>query len=241
MKKVRRVFGAVVAALLLIIASVSGTLAYLTSVSEEVKNTFTVGKVAITLDEAKVNDKGQPIKMVPDSENPEQQIEEIVTDLSDADRVRENDYHLYPGHSYTKDPTVTVKAGSDPSYIRIQLTAKFKDLPAILASDSFGENFELSGVFVGHDAALWERHGRNVDAEADTITYEYWYHETVAAPTANVPLAPLFTSIEIPEDWSADQIDLFEDFELTAVAHAIQADGFETADEAWDAFQTATP
>ena len=41
-------------AVLLVVASVLGTMAYLTS-SETVTNTFTVGNVKITLDEAKVN------------------------------------------------------------------------------------------------------------------------------------------------------------------------------------------
>lgn len=48
-------------AVLLVAASVLGTMAYLTD-SKDVKNTFTVGNVAIKLDEAKVDDMGNLVK-----------------------------------------------------------------------------------------------------------------------------------------------------------------------------------
>ena len=67
----------VMMAVLLVAASVMGTLAYLTS-TDTVKNTFTVGKVAITLDEADVDVYGAPIE--------------------NAARVRANEYKLIPGH-----------------------------------------------------------------------------------------------------------------------------------------------
>ncbi len=63
-------------AVLLVVGSVMGTMAYLTS-KDSVENTFTVGNVAITLDEAKVETDG--------------------TEVSDADRVKENSYNLVPG------------------------------------------------------------------------------------------------------------------------------------------------
>ena len=50
-------------AVLLVVATVMGTMAYLTS-TDTVTNTFTVGKVAITLDEAKVN-TDQLVKKLP--------------------------------------------------------------------------------------------------------------------------------------------------------------------------------
>ena len=87
-------------AVLLVVATVMGTMAYLTS-TDSVTNTFTVGKVALTLDEAKVNPNGTPV--------------------ADANRVRANEYKLIPGHSYTKDPTVHVTADSESSYIFVKV------------------------------------------------------------------------------------------------------------------------
>lgn len=79
--------------------SVAGTLAYLTS-SDSVKNTFTVGKVAITLDEAPVDANGQE---------------------TTGARVKTNEYKLMPGHEYDKDPTVHFKAGSEASYLFVKV------------------------------------------------------------------------------------------------------------------------
>ena len=87
-------------AVLLVVATVMGTMAYLTS-TDSVTNTFTVGKVALTLDEAKVNTDG--------------------TLVANADRVKDNAYKLIPGHSYTKDPTVHVAADSEDSYIFVKV------------------------------------------------------------------------------------------------------------------------
>ena len=60
MKKKTKALMLVLCAVLLVTASVLGTMAYLTS-TEKVVNTFTVGKVAITLDEAKVNADGTAV------------------------------------------------------------------------------------------------------------------------------------------------------------------------------------
>lgn len=87
-------------AVLLVAVSVFSTIAFLKS-SDSVKNTFTVGKVAITLDEVKVNEYGA-------ADTP-------------ATRVKENTYKLIPGHEYTKDPTVHFAADSEESYLFVKV------------------------------------------------------------------------------------------------------------------------
>ena len=87
-----------VLALVLVIAmSVAGTYAYLTS-QAEVKNTFTVGNVAITMDETDVDDS-----------------------TPNADRDTENVYKLIPGKTYTKDPIIHVDANSETSYLFVKV------------------------------------------------------------------------------------------------------------------------
>lgn len=44
------------------------------------------------------------------------------TVVEGAERVHNNTYHLLPGHAHVKDPTVTIKSGSEESYIRVFLT-----------------------------------------------------------------------------------------------------------------------
>ena len=217
-------------------------MAYLTD-SKDVKNTFTVGNVSIDLDEAKVNTDG--------------------TVVTGADRVKTNSYKLLPGHTYTKDPTVTVLAPSVESYVRMKVTFnKASQIIAMCTDPEFAEDGP-TGVenayplirmvkFVEANAAKWDgiipdnmvdteemlADGKYFayDAEADTLTYYFYYKETVEAPTADVKLATLFDSINVPEWATNDQLKALQGFEITAVAEAIQADGFENADAAWAAF-----
>ena len=84
-------------AVLLVTASVLGTMAYLTSTAS-VENTFTVGSVAITLDETDVDNS-----------------------TADANRDQANSYKLMPGHTYTKDPTIHVAAASEDCYLFVKV------------------------------------------------------------------------------------------------------------------------
>ena len=208
----------VACALLLVAASVFGNMAYLTS-TDTVTNTFTVGKVKITLDEAKVGTDGKALTG------------------SDAARVQTNSYKLMPGHTYTKDPTVTVEAGSEASYVRQMVTVTFDKVltDAQLAT-------QLDGIFTGYDAN-WVRNDKKVEtktkdgAKYTVITYEYRYKDKVAATTTDSKLPALFTGIKVPETWTNDDLAALGNIEINIVAHAIQADGFDNADDAWAAFQ----
>ena len=108
-KKAKKVVALLLCAVLLVVGSVTGTMAYLTS-KATVTNTFTVGKVAITLDEAKVNAYGEPVDA---SDN--------VVILADAPRVAANEYKLVPGHTYVKDPVIHVAAGSEACYLFVKI------------------------------------------------------------------------------------------------------------------------
>lgn len=204
----------ITAALLLVLATVMGTMAYLTS-HDTVTNTFTVGKVAIKLDEAKVDANGS-------------------ADTS-ADRVDQNAYHLLPGHTYTKDPTVTVISGSESSYVRMIVTVtKY----AYLNAAGF-KGFDEGTWFNGYDASNWILKKTTKATVADsesTCTYEFWYKETVAAATGDVVLDPLFDSIAIPGSVDNTTLAAIADMKITVTAHAIQADGFADAGAAWAAF-----
>ena len=204
---------AIVALVVLVaVASVLGTLAYLTS-TDTVKNTFTVGKVNITLDEAEVDMNGVAV--------------------TPAKRVKKNEYKLMPGHTYTKDPMVTVLAGSEPSYIKMTVTfSKANELDAIFAPTGA----DLTSIFKGYDSANWIAKGNTKDAAANTRTYEFWYKETVGAPTADVALDALFDSITVPGTITNEQLATIEGMTITVNAYAIQADGFANAEAAWDAF-----
>ena len=181
--------------------------------NDKVTNTFTVGQVAINLDEAKVTEDGKAV--------------------TPAERVKANRYKLLPGHTYTKDPTVTVLKGSESSYIKMTVTFTMaKELDKIFAPKSA----DLTSIFNGYDAANWTAKGNTKNTTANTRTYEFWYKEAVVAPTADVKLDALFDSITVPSTINNDQLKTIADMTITVNAYAIQADGFETAEDAWDAF-----
>lgn len=238
-------------AVLLVAASVLGTMAYLTD-SKEVNNTFTVGNVSIKLDEAKVDDMGNLVKN---------------QDGTLADRVTQNAYKLLPGHEYVKDPTVTVLTPSVESYVRMKVTFNNADKIIALCTDPEFEG-EVTGVenafplirmvnFVKANAAKWDGiiPDNMVDTEDmlanskyfvkgtdNTLTYYFYYNGTVAARDGNVVLPTLFDSITLPEWVTGDQLAKLKDFQINVVAEAIQADGFvdangdPSADAAWTAF-----
>ena len=210
--KARKILVSLAALALVAAISIGGTIAYLTS-NDEVVNTFTVGNVAIKLDEAKANTDG--------------------TLVEGAARVDANSYKLLPGHTYNKDPMVTVLSGSETSYIKMTVTfSKANELDAIFAPTGA----ELTSNFNGYDAANWIYKGNTKNTTDNTRTYEFWYKEAVGAPTADVALDALFDSITVPGTITNEQLATIAGMTITVNAYAIQADGFATADAAWTAY-----
>ena len=174
-------------ALLLVAAGVFGTLAYLTG-TDTVNNTFTVGNVKITLDEAKVTTDGTPVE--------------------GADRVKANEYHLLPGHTYTKDPTVTVKANSEACWLFVQVTesTNLKDFITYAIAEGWTEL--EAGVYY-----------REVPASAADQTFS-----VLAGDAVTVKSDVTRTMLETAKTDAPT---------LTFQAYAIQKDHFATADAAW--------
>ncbi len=212
MKTKTKALGLMMAAVLLVTATIFGTMAYLTS-TDEIVNTFTVGSVAIQLDEAKANTDG--------------------TLVEGADRVDANSYKLLPGHTYAKDPMVTVLSGSENSYIRMTVTvSKAAELDAIFDP----QKANLLSIFNGYDSTNWIYQGETDDTTNNTRTYEFWYKDTVSALEEDVALDALFDSITVPGEINNDQLKTIEGMTITVNAYAIQADGFNDAAAAWAAF-----
>lgn len=76
------------------------TLSWLSSLSDEVVNSFEGGEVKIKMDESPVDNKGKK---------------------TTGNRVKENNYKFVAGSELDKDPTPTVLKGSIPSYIFVSL------------------------------------------------------------------------------------------------------------------------
>lgn len=216
-------------------ASVFGTMAYLTD-NESVTNTFTVGKVEIKLDEENIDGMGA---------NGETNV--------DVKRDTANKYHLLPGETHTKDPTVTVLKGSEDSYVRmmvevVAINELMEALPNSGATEKYyGEDdvFLLQMLCTDEDGSMtwsadeWEYKGYTKTSENGESTgiYEFRYKEVVnTGEEGDTKLPALFTHITLPGEVDNEGMKGLENVEINVTAHAIQATGFESADAAWDAF-----
>ena len=216
----KKAFLTVLCALLLVVASVLGTVAYLTD-TDSVQNVFTVGKVGISLDET----------------NADGDIPEGAAAAPERDQA--NDYHLIPGATFVKDPTVHIDAGSESAYVRMYLTinmseewdkicAQYKKLDS--SGNPTTENlFGIMDILTGYQATEWLYQGNTEDLAGDnTRTYEFWYKTATTKSADSQDLTPLFTGIAVPKELTNDDLALLGDqFRIYVVAQAMQAAGFE--------------
>lgn len=227
MKKRTKVLLIALCAVVLAASTVIGTLAYFTS-KVEIVNTFTVGKVSLTMDEAITDENG------------------VASDPVNNRGSSGNKYRLLPGNSYTKDPTVTVKGGSDASYVRVIVIANNRDtLQAIIDNDKNGID-GFADYLLGRDDN-WECMTANYkDAEhlaKDEIAFELRYRtdsgeKTTTRSELDQVLPAVFTGFKVPDAVNAAEIDELNDLTLKVEAHAIQVSGFENnEDGAWAAFE----
>ena len=152
-------------AVLLVVTTVFTTLAYMTSITNEVTNTFTVGNVSITLDEAKVKTDGN-------------------YETNATNRTDKNTYHLIPNTTYIKDPTVHVLSGSENAYLFARVTVG-ADIAAIL------DNFALNATWQKVDGYkdLYVYIGDNAGADEAVVgDYVLFNNIKIAASATNKQL-----------------------------------------------------
>ncbi|MBR5516217.1 MAG: SipW-dependent-type signal peptide-containing protein [Clostridia bacterium] len=163
MKKGMKALLIAVSAILLVAVSVSLTVAYFTS-QADVKNTFTVGKVDISLYE-----------------------EGAEYDNGVYGQTYEN---IIPGGSYNKAPTVTVEKGSVESYVRMMVNVVFENaMDEAQLGDSLDGIFSgvdakwtLAGKTVSADntSVVYEyRYNSTVEALDEAVELEALFTEIV--------------------------------------------------------------
>lgn len=189
--KTKKVLLTLCCAFALVAVTIVGTVAYLTS-QDTVTNTFTVGNVAITLDEADVNTDG--------------------TVIAGAERVKANEYHLLPGHTYTKDPIVHVTTGSEACWLFVKVENGISAIED--SSNTIAAQMAVKGW-----TAIAE--GSNVYAR-----------ETTNKAGDNVVV---FENFKISGTADAAAYKDAKDANITVTAYAVQADGFTSAADAWKA------
>lgn len=199
----------------LAVLTVAGTtLAYLTS-KDEVKNTFTVGNVKMTMDEAAVNTDGEKLYK-----------EDGITL---ADRVRANEYILSPGHTYVKDPIVHMDGKSENSYVFI----KVENGLGVLESSENGYVTIAAQITANGWTQL-------TDADGTAVADVYYQVYNKNQPTKELKV---FESFKIADNANTlkntdgtviwDTITDESKINVNVTAYAIQKDGFTTPAAAW--------
>ncbi len=213
MKK-KSILMAAIAVMLVAVLVVGGTLAYFTD-TKSATNTFTMGNVAITLDETDVN-------------NP------------DARTTKGNTYNVYPGQTVKKDPIVH-NTGKNAAYIRATVNvSNWMNLVAAYYPD-FKETFPNDGYKAALNLLVGELgEGWSVVevVKGDTFTIGQFdakfilkYDGTLAAGSETTPM---FTQVMVPAGLDNANASTFSSVKVQA--QAIQADGFGTWEAAFNAF-----
>lgn len=199
---------------LVALAAIGATFAYLTD-TKTVDNTFTMGNVAIKLDETNVNDPT-------------------------GDRVTSNAYSVYPGAVVTKDPIVH-NTGKNAAYIRATVNvsnwmnlcaAYYPDFKETYPNDGYkaalnllvgelGEGWSVVGVTAGDTFTIGQFDAKFI------LKYE-------GALAAGADTTAMFQTVTIPAGIDNVNADSFSG--VTVVAQAIQADGFDTWEAAFAAY-----
>lgn len=141
----------------LVLATIGGTLAWLTAQTDEVKNTFTVGNVNVA--------------------------------LAESDNL---DLKMIPGKTITKDPKVTVEAGSEASYVYVKVV-KSANFDKYMTYEMAEGWTQLDGVadvwyreYTPKDKADYTVLKNNVVKVKDTVTSEEMVEAGKTAPTLTV-------------------------------------------------------
>ena len=202
-------------AVLLVVASVMGTMAFLAS-SSAVSNTFTYGKVGINMLESKVDADGK--------------------DADGADRtVDQNSYELVPGKNYCKDPAIYVDANSHPSYLFVKIKNGIEQAEVAgnttIRAQMIANGWQLiKDNDSGEELYLYVGAGNAVaQKDEDAVAY-------VAVGSANAEVYELFDTFTISEEAAVEN---FACAKVTLTAFAIQTETFEEKVDGLEGYQRA--
>ena len=120
MKKMYKAIALVLCAALLVAGSVFGTLAYLKSQTETLTNTFTAGKVEITLHEYQLEEAGKIVMTGEEGNKTPVKANGPLTGIK-----------LVPGRVIEKNPVITVKEGSEACYLFVKIDDGLKTFATI--------------------------------------------------------------------------------------------------------------
>ncbi len=164
MKKAKKVLLLALCAVLLVGATIAGTVAYLTAKTAEVKNTFTSGNVAIDLKEYDV-----------DPQTGKKDPTDIVTGLEDL--------KLIPGREIEKNPFVTVPTTSEDCYVFVKIVNGLGEAVTINGMENWVELD--NGYYRYKDVVTAAQKGKSIDVFT-SITCANVDFSTIATETITI-------------------------------------------------------
>ena len=193
----RRIAMTVALVLVVALASIGGTIAWLTATTGSVVNTFTVGDVDITLTETN------------------------ATDL-DGDGDYEKEFHIVPNVPIAKDPKVTIDTDSEKCWVFVKV--KVENWPTYTYTDA--EQKAHLKVSYEIDSAWKKLEGATGVAEGETVYYmKVDAPATCTTPFSILANDQVVVSETLTKN-EANSIGTGVDApKLTFTAYAIQQDG----------------
>ena len=190
--KMKKVLAMLLAVLMIVTATVAGTVAWLQVETTDVVNTFTTSDINITLAE-----------------------------------TTGNEYKMVPGNTISKDPKVTVKAGSENCWLFVEVTEA-----CTVADEEFDDylTYAIAGGWTQGDGT--------------SIPANVWYRE-VTDVTADAPFSVLENDqVSVKTSVTKGMMEAAKGKEptLTFKAYAVQKANVATEADAWNiAKGLATP
>lgn len=182
-----------VAVMMIVSGALGGTIAWLISVPEPVVNTFTYGDINIDLDETE-------------------------TGLDEDGKDTTNEYKMLPGQDITKDPIVTVRAGSEEMwlFVKLEKSANFNEFLTYVVDGEWTLMENSDNVYYRHvTAAEVEQTNKEFHVLADDkVTVKETVTKDMLNDLDKVGETPVYPT-------------------LTVSAYAVQYAGSATPAEAW--------
>lgn len=238
----KKILAIVLCVAMLAIAIVGGTMAYFTDTHAQT-NTFVAGNVGITLDEAK-------IKL--DEDSTSSTFGDLIADgTTRISAPNTQEYHLFPGMTVTKDPTITVDEGSEDAYVAAIATVT-GDIHSLIGVEGY-DNIDITKLVSGGlvSQASTQVTGWNglsmVYETADCVIYQdasaaasntWTMYIFMKAPMVAESTATLFDTMTIPETWDNAEMAKINGMSITVNAYATQTNGFA---DCYTAMTTAFP
>lgn len=190
--------------ILALTAVIGGTLAYFTD-NDQATNTFTVGKVDLTLTEDVGTNEDHPDW------------------LPGTSKEGGADYQVLPGVTYAKNVDIKLESGSAESYVFVELN--FKNISSLWnISETDDDRSMLGNLLVNPDTSIFNgkyfeanKVGAKYDETTDTYSEVYYCGTKVAEETIH-----LFDAVKVPAELEDQTIPAFA---FNIKAYAIQKAG----------------